>query len=1047
MTIQELHEMRVDLIEALRKNNTEKGFRDNLVKRYPDKTHFIYELLQNAEDKGASVVRFILNQESLEFEHDAPKLFTIQDIDFITNIGCNDKKDDQTQIGKFGIGFKSVYEYTSSPEITSGEFRFRIRDMMIPEIIPEHTFVTNTRFIFPFVEPAKAFREITKRLQELDEGALLFLRNIRKIEYLLPDSSLGYLARSELGSHHIELTVQRPADDAEKQVRFLRFDKEVCITDETSVNQRLRIAVAFGLRPIEHDAKSNRESERQWAVEPITPGRVCIFFPALKETSNLQFHLHAPFASTPSRDSVIEELTSNEALRDEIAILLSESMTAIRNSGLLDLTFLAVLPNDNDPLSPFYRPLLARLSRQFHLESLVPLRSGGHGAANGSLFRGSAQLAELIPDEDLETLFGVSHARWIRNPPQRHQRSDAFLALLDIKSVENRDLPRLLWNNKDAMHKLFSKKPLDWHKQLYELLSESEDNLCLLKNLPIVRISDGRYLHGRECYFPTDDIEHDAYMPRVSRKVLSPGSKRFLLNIGVREVGEKEQIEALLKTKYSAPHDMPCSDAYISHLKRFVRLVQQDSSTVSLFHNTLILFCTDGVWRRPSEVYLDHPFLETGLAAYYEPLCEEYFAVGRNANDYFARCQAKELPCFTPHAQIAEKGVSIVDFAQFAEAVGARTKLEITKTSISKNPLFRSILLNYKTQKDLDYSIGSLAFLLTKPTIPFARLLWRTMNSQFRSEYGKALYQMNSHDKKPIHEDSQLIYWLTSMPWVPLNDGRFVMPCDAKSDLLPKGDGFELDLRKEWLKAIRFGVVETRQHEDAIFKDTVARKEGFADATEMRKLCELAEILRNVGKSPDELIAKLRVEQRHDFPSRSLPDLNRRSTRMQAELSEAESRDYRIKERSVRTNQTKIDTRSYLSGQYTDMNGNLYCQICQQIMPFKKRNGDFYFESVEVLSSEHLPPKETGSQYLALCPICAAKYKEFVKCVDVAQLDLKQKLLTYVGQDPTPILRIQLGDEMAELRFVRPHLADVQTILRCSCETKQGEHTASAPLE
>ena len=37
---------------------------------YPDKAHFIYELLQNAEDTGASEVSFTLSRESLLFEHE-----------------------------------------------------------------------------------------------------------------------------------------------------------------------------------------------------------------------------------------------------------------------------------------------------------------------------------------------------------------------------------------------------------------------------------------------------------------------------------------------------------------------------------------------------------------------------------------------------------------------------------------------------------------------------------------------------------------------------------------------------------------------------------------------------------------------------------------------------------------------------------------------------------------------------------------------------------------------------------------------------------------
>ena len=59
----------------------------------------------------------------------------------------------------------------------------------------------------------------------------------------------------------------------------------------------------------------------------------------------------------------------------------------------------------------------------------------------------------------------------------------------------------------------------------------------------------------------------------------------------------------------------------------------------------------------------------------------------------------------------------------------------------------------------------------------------------------------------------------------------------------------------------------------------------------------------------------------------------------------------------------------------------MVCQICKEEMPFRKRDGAHYFEKKEVLSIKFLP-KEHEAQYLALCPLCAAKYDEFVKTND-----------------------------------------------------------------
>jgi HSP90 family molecular chaperone len=96
---------------------------------YGNPTHFITELLQNAEDEGAKHVSFELTENELIFSHDAPKLFDFNDIRAISNFGDNqEKKEKPNEIGRFGIGFKSVYAITDNPRIVSAEFDVTIRD-------------------------------------------------------------------------------------------------------------------------------------------------------------------------------------------------------------------------------------------------------------------------------------------------------------------------------------------------------------------------------------------------------------------------------------------------------------------------------------------------------------------------------------------------------------------------------------------------------------------------------------------------------------------------------------------------------------------------------------------------------------------------------------------------------------------------------------------------------------------------------------------------------------------------------------------------------
>ena len=112
-----------------------------LANRYDDRSHFLFELLQNAEDalkrregEGPRSVSFYLSQDRLRFSHFG-QLFTEKDVRGICGIGESTKAEDQATIGKFGIGFKAVYAFTDAPEIHSGAEHFAIDSFVWPRAI------------------------------------------------------------------------------------------------------------------------------------------------------------------------------------------------------------------------------------------------------------------------------------------------------------------------------------------------------------------------------------------------------------------------------------------------------------------------------------------------------------------------------------------------------------------------------------------------------------------------------------------------------------------------------------------------------------------------------------------------------------------------------------------------------------------------------------------------------------------------------------------------------------------------------------------------
>ena len=53
------------------------GIKNSVVERYSDQGHFIYELLQNADDARATNARFILEPNRLIFAHNGMRHFSV----------------------------------------------------------------------------------------------------------------------------------------------------------------------------------------------------------------------------------------------------------------------------------------------------------------------------------------------------------------------------------------------------------------------------------------------------------------------------------------------------------------------------------------------------------------------------------------------------------------------------------------------------------------------------------------------------------------------------------------------------------------------------------------------------------------------------------------------------------------------------------------------------------------------------------------------------------------------------------------------------------
>ena len=260
---------------------------------YSDQTHFIYELLQNAEDAGATEVRFRLTPECLEFEHDG-RLFNEADVRGICALAKGTKKDDLTKIGKFGIGFKSVYAHTKSPEIHCGAEHFVVRNYVHPHNVECRLSDSGTLFVFPFNRPdtkrEDSYDAISRRLRNLDIRTLLFLSNISNIEYEVQEEASGFYMRqldktlAENFATIVKLLGQKISHH-EVEENWLVFSRDAAALTEDS-GLPLNVEVAFLL--------SGEEQVDTLRIRPCSESNLFVYFPTEKQT-RVDFLIQGPY--------------------------------------------------------------------------------------------------------------------------------------------------------------------------------------------------------------------------------------------------------------------------------------------------------------------------------------------------------------------------------------------------------------------------------------------------------------------------------------------------------------------------------------------------------------------------------------------------------------------------------------------------------------------------------------------------------------------------------------------------------------------------------
>ena len=263
---------------------------------------------------------------------------------------------------------------------------------------------------------------------------------------------------------------------------------------------------------------------------------------------------------------------------------------------------------------------------------------------------------------------------------------------------------------------------------------------------------------------------------------------------------------------------------------------------------------------------------------------------------------------------------------------------------------------------------------------------------------------------------------LIDTAWLPDSAGKMHRPCELTLDDLPQS--FERDANlAEQLGMKKDEEVELAEKVGIPVEWIEVLKEAPPEVLNRPEILEKIKQLVRGEDSVKEDATNPRSSN-PEFPESPVKNPERRAAKIDEELEDLPSREYEQRVRSVRVNAAREAARVWLKSKYTNDDEQM---ICQKEMPFKKRDGEYYFEAVEALNRDHFPI-EHERQFLALCPECAARYQEFIK----NDKEAMQEMINLLMVSENLQIPLQLGELNVNLRFVETHWRDIKQILETS---------------
>lgn len=533
---------------------------------YNSPGRFIDEILQNTEDAYRrskyfhdqfKKIKFILYENRLEILHHGAE-FDENDLKSITTFANTTKIgfDDVNMIGKFGIGFKSVFSITQSPEIHSGGYHYKIVDFEVLEdaikIEPYKNF--STLIILPFKknEQENIYKIVWNALLDISAYSLLFLHYLNKIEIkIIRDNFEKVLIKStSISSQKFQkIEIQSTNDNNSEIKRFYLF--------KNKEKPELDLQIAY---PI-----NNNDQLKAGKDFPVF-----VSFPTL-QNSKLNFLINASFTTTPTREYIPFDLLKtpeNIIILKNLVALFVKNLSELKSFNKLTLEFLSHLPIASLPHTDIkqqsdilYDSFYNAYRDELRKNKLIPVRNNKYKEAKLVAIPAHPDLVELIDENDLYKLFGKKY--WIDGFPDCINEIFANFLEKEI-GVLKIDFKKYAFHI--FLHSGYlEKKTSKWLMKFYKIIARhqylwSEENkrqYYSLFNKPFIKLADNSFAspdNKENNVIVISPLKNDKYRSVNYYFTRDKEILEFLNDLGIKQKKPYLKILDKLLARYNNPN-------------------------------------------------------------------------------------------------------------------------------------------------------------------------------------------------------------------------------------------------------------------------------------------------------------------------------------------------------------------------------------------------------------------------------------------------------------------------------------------------------------